>query len=280
MLRKTKGFTLVEVIVVLVILAILAALLIPSMTQWIKKAQEKQVIVEARNCVLAAQTLATEAYGRDEALPQAGDSEILTLAEAPVGSSITTLEWGGAQGATVQKLVYQSARGVVVTYENGEYTIGESGSGSGTSFAQGETLTTIWDSAAEVFKQTNALDSGALADPQSNSTKLKAELAKQGIDLDAMGAKTWKMQNTAVAKKLYWTPTDISGLPAGTVVPAMCYDFATGTYTVYEMRVGSATLHGVSYNTLSTQGKLLSSSQSASEQTYDRMLEDYQKAAQ
>lgn len=42
--NKKKGFTLVELIVVLVILAILAALLIPALTGYIDKAKERQVI--------------------------------------------------------------------------------------------------------------------------------------------------------------------------------------------------------------------------------------------
>ena len=65
--KKTgkKGFTLVEVIVVLVILAILAALLIPSMVKWIDKAHEKEAIVEARTIVMAAQTIASEAYEKN-----------------------------------------------------------------------------------------------------------------------------------------------------------------------------------------------------------------------
>ena len=39
-LKEKKGFTLVELIVVLVILAILAALLIPALTKYIDKAKE------------------------------------------------------------------------------------------------------------------------------------------------------------------------------------------------------------------------------------------------
>lgn len=63
--NKKKGFTLVELIVVLVILAILAALLIPALTGYIDKAKEKQVIAETRSCVMAAQTYADEKYGVD-----------------------------------------------------------------------------------------------------------------------------------------------------------------------------------------------------------------------
>ncbi|MDO4546064.1 MAG: prepilin-type N-terminal cleavage/methylation domain-containing protein, partial [Bacillota bacterium] len=40
--KNKKGFTLVEVIVVLVILAVLAAILIPSMIGWIDKANKKK----------------------------------------------------------------------------------------------------------------------------------------------------------------------------------------------------------------------------------------------
>ena len=42
LLRNKKGFTLVEVIVVLIILAILAAMLVPAMTGWIDKSREKK----------------------------------------------------------------------------------------------------------------------------------------------------------------------------------------------------------------------------------------------
>ena len=63
-LRKNnkKGFTLVELIVVLVILAILAALLIPALTGYIDKAKEKQLVAETRQIVMATQTLLDEAY--------------------------------------------------------------------------------------------------------------------------------------------------------------------------------------------------------------------------
>ena len=65
--NKKKGFTLVELIVVLVILAILAALLIPALTGYIDKAKKKSIVAETRQVVMAAQTLSDEYYGTQKA---------------------------------------------------------------------------------------------------------------------------------------------------------------------------------------------------------------------
>lgn len=92
--NKKKGFTLVELIVVLVILAILAALLIPALTGYIDKAKKKDVIAETRQVVMAAQTLADEAYasknvGGDVTYGDDKDvtpAKVAELAEVKVGN--------------------------------------------------------------------------------------------------------------------------------------------------------------------------------------------------
>lgn len=61
--NKKRGFTLVELIVVLVILAILAALLIPALTGYIDKSKKDQVIAETRMLHEAIQTEMVEIYG-------------------------------------------------------------------------------------------------------------------------------------------------------------------------------------------------------------------------
>lgn len=62
MKNKKKGFTLVELIVVLAILAILAAMLVPALTGYIDKANEKKIAATARQYYVAAQTVVSDAY--------------------------------------------------------------------------------------------------------------------------------------------------------------------------------------------------------------------------
>ena len=65
-MKKTnnKGFTLVELIVVLVILAILAAILVPALLGYIDKARNAQYEEEAHSILTAVQANATENYAK------------------------------------------------------------------------------------------------------------------------------------------------------------------------------------------------------------------------
>ena len=75
--KNRRGFTLVELIVVLVILAILASLLIPALTGYIDRARRDQVVAETRMLHEAVQTVASEAYGSSE---WPSDGAIFTIA--------------------------------------------------------------------------------------------------------------------------------------------------------------------------------------------------------
>ena len=96
-MKKNRGFTLVELIVVLVILAILAAILVPALLGYIDKAKEKQDIYAAKACLDAAQAALAEEYGKGNGVKNYN----------VVGATVTT---GGnkdvrAEGTDVAKAV-------------------------------------------------------------------------------------------------------------------------------------------------------------------------------
>ena len=120
-MKEKKGFTLVELIVVLVILAILAALLIPALTGYIDKAKEKQIVAETRQTVMAAQTLLDEDYAAADtkdastsattftAWPTTGactKTEVAKLAEVDVSN----IDAVAATGGKITKLVYKDTK--------------------------------------------------------------------------------------------------------------------------------------------------------------------------
>lgn len=131
--NSNKGFTLVELIVVLVILAILAAILVPALLGYIDKAREKQTTTNAEAAYVAAQAMATEAYGKGYTTPvgYVTKQKIADLTDIPTkdmqaiavtynGATNSTTTSVGSDGST--ELSHADFIISVFSYYDGNYT--------------------------------------------------------------------------------------------------------------------------------------------------------------
>lgn len=64
-MKKTDGFTLVELITVLVILAVISAILVPTLLGYINKSKTSSLIEETSQIKVAAQAMYDQAYGQN-----------------------------------------------------------------------------------------------------------------------------------------------------------------------------------------------------------------------
>ena len=114
--KKVKGFTLVELIVVMLILAILAGMFIPSLVGYIDKANESELQIETRQLYQAAQVVATENYKKggfsctDLDLSSAAGSSDKKIKEfaklAEINEGYVTVECDG--NGKVTKITYEN----------------------------------------------------------------------------------------------------------------------------------------------------------------------------
>ena len=103
---RRGGFTLVELIVVLIILAILAAFLIPSLMGYIVKARQKQIIMQTRQAVMAAQTLFDEAYASDLSMSkQRTDVLNVTVGDSTIADQIYDLAELDSEKGIIEDIV-------------------------------------------------------------------------------------------------------------------------------------------------------------------------------
>lgn len=93
--NDNKGFTLVELIVVLVILAILAAILVPALLGYIDEAKQKQIVLEGKSVYTAAQAVASEMYAKNDSPENIANysSRILKMADVDT-SKISAIKVG------------------------------------------------------------------------------------------------------------------------------------------------------------------------------------------
>ena len=170
-----KGFTLVELIVVLVILTVLAAVIIPLMVGFSTDAKEKKYVEEAKSAMAAAETMLSDAYTnnllyipkrmRDQALTTSGLDSSTELTIFTVKSFIEADGTANTISSyTIAEALYKAKDGTYVYYDGSDWRIIEASDPIVTGAKDRDTYIKVWN--ADMTDTASGSIHGGGGDPQ------------------------------------------------------------------------------------------------------------------
>ena len=241
-----KGFTLVELIVVLVILAILAAFMIPALIQYIERSLEASDLIEVRAAYIDVLTAVTEQDSENMSktvrLKQKQDDwqsrDPITIAGVThYKEQGDTANWKGTPAAGGEcKVYYDSAAAVIVFDWQGKSTAGS---------------TIDWNEDLHgILEKTDILpnlknNQNFEIDSKCPNSSMVPEVKKQIGSDSLLNNGTWAFLGSSTNtsdRYLFWTSVDTDAVGAGKKIPVIVSSANGGFYiseTITATRVNS-----------------------------------------
>lgn len=245
-----KGFTLVELIVVLVILAILAAFMIPALIQYIERSLEASDLIEVRAAyidVLAAVTEQdSENMSKTVKLKQKQNDwqsrDPITIAGVTHSKAQgDTANWKGTPAAGGEcEVYYDSAAAVIVFDWKGKST-------AGSTIDWNEKLHDILDRTG-ILKKLNYNQNFEI-DSKCPNSSMVPEVKKQIGNDSLLNKGTWAFLGSSTNKSnryLFWTSVDTDAVGAGKQIPVIISP-ASGGYYISETTTATRVNNGQKY---------------------------------